>query len=165
VSAYEAKGWADFGVAVAGAGAALAGLLFVALSINLDRILAGYRLTARAGSTLILLGTPLLIALLLLIPDQSDLALGWELLVLGVAAGGTLITLNRPWLRAPEQHLFWWVAITAMPILLLTASAILAGVGTMTESLGGLYWLPVGVIAALVAALENAWVLLVEILR
>jgi modulator of FtsH protease len=35
----------------------------------------------------------------------------------------------------------------------------------MTESLGGLYWLPVGVIAALIAALENAWVLLVEILR
>jgi hypothetical protein len=165
VSAYEAQAWSDFGVAVAGAGAALAGLLFVALSINLDRILAGYRLTARAGSTLILLGTPLLIALLLLIPDQSDVALGWELVVLGVVAGGALVALNPPWLRAREQHLSWWVTLNAVPILLLSASTIIAGIGTMTESLGGLYWLPAGIIAALIAALENAWVLLVEILR
>jgi hypothetical protein len=164
VSAYEAQGWSDFGVAAAGAGAALAGLLFVALSINLDRILAGYRLTARAGSTLIMLSAPLVIALLLLIPGQSDVALGWELVVVGVAVGSGLAALNPPWLRAPEQHLPWWVAINAMPILLLTTSAIIAGIGTMTESLGGLYWLPVGVIAALIAALQNAWVL-VEILR
>jgi hypothetical protein len=54
------------------------GLLFVALPINLNRILAGYRLTARAGSTLIMLSAPLVIALLLLIPDQNDIALGWE---------------------------------------------------------------------------------------
>jgi drug/metabolite transporter (DMT)-like permease len=74
VSAYEAQGWSDFGVAVAGAGAALAGLLFVALPINMNRILAGYRLTARAGSTLIMLSAPLV----LLIPDQNDIALGWE---------------------------------------------------------------------------------------
>jgi hypothetical protein len=165
VSAYEAQDWSDFGVAVAGAGAALAGLLFVALSINLDRILAGYRLTARAGSTLIMLSAPLVIALLLLIPGQSEVALGWELVVTGVAVGSGLSALNPPWLRAPEQHLSWWIAINALPILLLTASAIIAGIGTMTESLGGLYWLPVGVIAALIAALENAWVLLVEILR
>jgi hypothetical protein len=165
VSAYEAKGWSDFGVAVAGAGAALAGLLFVALSINLDRILAGYRLTARAGSTLVLLATPLVIALLLLIPDQSDVALGVELVLLGVVAGGALAALNPPWRRAPEQHLFWWVITNGTPTVLLSASAIVAGIGTMTESLGGLYWLPVGVIVALLAALENAWVLLVEILR
>jgi len=165
VSAYEAKGWSDFGVAVAGAGAALAGLLFVALSINLDRILAGDRLTARAGSTLVLLTTPLVIALLLLIPGQSDVALGWELVLLGVAAGSALAALNPPWLRSPEQPLFWWVLTTATPTVLLSASAIVAGIGTMTESLGGLYWLPAGLIVALVAALENAWVLLVEILR
>lgn len=165
MSAYEAKGWSDFGVAVAGAGAALAGLLFVALSINLDRILAGDRLTARAGSTLVLLTTPLVIALLLLIPGQSDVALGWELVLLGVAAGSALAALNPPWLRSPEQPLFWWVLTTATPTVLLSASAIVAGIGTMTESLGGLYWLPAGLIVALVAALENAWVLLVEILR
>ena len=75
-SAYQAEAWADFGVAVAGAGAALAGLLFVALSINLERILAGHRVTARAGHTLMLLAAPLVIALLLLIPGQSESALG-----------------------------------------------------------------------------------------
>ena len=165
MSAYEAQGWSDFAVAVAGAGAALAGLLFVALSINLNRILAGYRLTARAGSTLTMLTAPLVIALLLLIPDQDDVALGWELVVVGVAVGSALAVLNPPWLRAPQQRLALWVVTIALPTLLLTSSAVIAGIGTMTESLGGLYWLPVGIIAALLAALENAWVLLGEILR
>ncbi len=35
----------------------------------------------------------------------------------------------------------------------------------MTETLGGLYWLPIGVIAAFLGALLNAWALLIEILR
>ena len=39
------------------------------------------------------------------------------------------------------------------------------GVGLLTESLGGLYWLPAAVAVGLLGGLTNAWVLLVEILR
>ncbi len=53
--AYEPAEWADFGVAVAGAAAALAGLLFVAVSLNLRDILALPQLPARAALTLGLL--------------------------------------------------------------------------------------------------------------
>ncbi len=55
---YEAARWADFAVGVAGATAALAGLLFVAVSVNIQRIMQFAYLPARAGQTLIMLITP-----------------------------------------------------------------------------------------------------------
>jgi modulator of FtsH protease len=42
---------------------------------------------------------------------------------------------------------------------------ILAGLTLLVEAGGGLYWLVAGVVFAIVAAVANAWVLLVEILR
>ena len=54
-AAYDPEQWHDLFVAVAGASAALLGLLFVAVSINLERILSYKGLPERALETLLLL--------------------------------------------------------------------------------------------------------------
>jgi len=47
--------WTNFAVALAGVAAVLAGLVFVALSVNLERILRVAGLPGRAGETVIVL--------------------------------------------------------------------------------------------------------------
>jgi modulator of FtsH protease len=165
VSAYETGAWSDFAVAVAGVGGVLAGLVFVAVSVNLESILQGQRLAGRAAHSLIMFFAPVLTSIFLLIPDQSRATLGIELIVTGAVLAPVLAVLNRPWGRPPEWTLGSWFLGNAVPSALLVISIIVAGIGLITETSGGLYWLPVGIIAALIGALVNTWVLLVEVRR
>ena len=80
-----ASEWTDPFVAAAGASAALTGLVFVAVSINIQEILRLPGVPDRALATLMLLLGAVVISLLPLIPDQSGTALGIELVVVGIA--------------------------------------------------------------------------------
>jgi hypothetical protein len=154
--------WSDFAVATAGAGAALAGLLFVALSINISSVLGSSHTTARALSALVLLASPVFLALALLVPWGST-TLGVVLVVLAVLVGVALaVMLPRP---IPEVPLAAWLLATVLPPAVLTLGTLLAGIGLLTGGLGGLVWLAPAVGSALFGGLVGAWVLLVEILR
>jgi len=85
--AYSAAEWESLFVAEAGASAALAGLLFVALSINLERILKGSGLPGRAGEAIVLLLTVLVVSTFGLVPGQSPRVLGAEVLGFGLLPG------------------------------------------------------------------------------
>ena len=79
--------WQTFADISGSAAAALAGLLFVSVSIRIDVIAPSRALRNRAAQTLVLFVSVLLVALCLAIPEQSREALGGELLALGALAG------------------------------------------------------------------------------
>src|ERR1700761_2260870 len=77
--------WHDLYVATAGAAAALTGLIFVGISINLQKILAYPPLVTRASLSLILLMSILVFSVLLLIPTGRTAVIGGIFSVLALA--------------------------------------------------------------------------------
>ena len=114
-TAYAADRWTDFGVGVAGAAAALAGLVFVAVSINLSEILKYRNLPGRAALTLTLFITPLFAGILLLVPGQARTALGLELLAAGVVIGGFELVINQRSGRSDQETVATWIAGPGLP--------------------------------------------------
>ena len=157
--------WNGYFTAQAGAFAALTGLVFVALSINLKHILTLPGVSGRAGEAIIVLVEPVLIALLGLTPHQSVHALGIELLVVSSAAWAfatAIIVRGWPALRARPLH------EAARRFLLVEVATLLVVVAGCLLAVGdpsGLYWQAAGTGTCLVVGIFDAWVLLIEILR
>jgi hypothetical protein len=83
MSGYDPHDWVEFGVAVAGAAAVLAGLVFVSVSINLEKVLEIHGLPGRAGESIVMFAGVLILSICLLMPGQSRTALGVHLRVPG----------------------------------------------------------------------------------
>jgi modulator of FtsH protease len=163
MSAYDAGQWTGFGLAVAVATAALTGLVLVAVSANVERILRFPALPRLTATTLVLFGSALLASLLVLVPGQTHRVLGTELLLLGILTA--LVTLPRLLLERPYEtrSTIWpWALSGVLPTLLTSLCLVLAGAGYSFQGLGGLYWLVGAVGAAIFGGLGNAWMLLVE---
>lgn len=156
--------WHDLFVALAGAAAALTGLIFVAVSINLEQILKYASLPARVIETLALLVGLLMLSVLMLVPGQAKVALGTEILVLGLVM---LAILLRVRLRVPRgaQDPLNWMLFPLIVVLAGTVPMVVAGISVLAGAGGGLYWLVAEIVLALTGAIANAWVLLIEIVR
>ncbi|HEX5929557.1 MAG TPA: hypothetical protein VFY48_09205 [Solirubrobacterales bacterium] len=165
MTAYDPAQWSDLFVATAGASAALAGLLFVAVSINLDRILGEAGLPDRALETVLLLLSVLLVSVVCLIPGQSSGALGTELLFLSLTIALVILRLPTLGFASGFTPPRTWVWSRWGVRLFGTVPFVAGGASVLLEAGGGLYWVAAGVVFALVGAVANAWVLLVEILR
>jgi hypothetical protein len=165
MSAYDAHAWAELGVAAAGAAAVLAGLVFVAVSINLERVLEVRGLPGRAGESIVMFVGAMLASLLLLVPGQSHKALGLELAVTGAVLATGLMLVVWPGLKHQAHHPLSWRITRIAAALAASVPVAIAGLSVLAEWGGGLYWLFAAVALALLAGIGNAWVLLVEVVR
>lgn len=160
------EAWADFFVAEVGAAAALAGLLVVAMSINIEKIMAMTTLPPRAAQTLIIIGASLVLASLGLFPGQPVAVFGWEAIAAGivVALTGALEVRAVFARRAASDPLFWSVYPLAL-VFVTAVPPLVGGILLVGGNETGLYWVAVGVIISFLTTLQGGWVLLVEILR
>jgi hypothetical protein len=161
----EIAAWEGFAVALAGASAVLAGLVFVAVTINIERILRLRGLPGRAGESVILFLGALCQCAFVLVPHQPVEALAIELIVSGVVVWALLSAIVLPTLRRPSRQPRSWHATRVVAVHLATVPVVLAGCSLLGWPPGGLYWLVGGVLFAIIIATANAWVLLVEVVR
>lgn len=162
---YDLSDWEPFFSAIIAAAAALTGLLFVAVSINLDRILKGAKyLPSRAAQTLAILLLVVASSALTLVP-QSTRLVGIEILIVAVPTLAiTVWTQIAHRRRNRNDPMLWtisWMTSTAVA----TVPCTVAGLSLTAGWGGGLYWLVPTALLGIGGAVYNAWVLLVEILR
>jgi hypothetical protein len=162
--------WHDFFLAQAGAAGVLTGLVFVGVSINLQKIVSDPNsgLVGRAAEALILLVAVLIASVLVLVPGQGAGLLGAGVLVVGLAAWGWIVAIQLPRLRAwgimrADLRVSFVLRVVLGQVATLTL--VIAGVAVLLVGPGGLYWLVASTVFSVLAALADAWVLLVEINR
>jgi hypothetical protein len=165
LSGYEPQEWVEFGVALAGAAAVLTGLVFVSVSINLEKVLEVHGLPGRAGESIVMFAGVLILSFALLMPGQSRTAVGIELVVGGALLAALLILIALPGLNKPTRQPLSWRITRIVLALAASVPVVVAGVSILAESGGGLYWLAAAFALALAAGIGNAWVLLVEVVR
>ena len=158
--------WHDFYVTMGTASASLIGLLFVALSINLDAVTGPSRddLRAFAEQAFSSFSLVLLIAVLFLIPTGGPSSIGVAYLVL--AAGGGARMLRRApvvWRALQQGRLGQPCSGGSSCPLPPSLACSLPGFGLVIGQPSALYWLVAVIIGLLMSAARSSWDLLLTV--
>lgn len=156
--------WSEFNVAMAGATAALAGLVIVAASVNIAEIVKSRTLTARLLAGIAALLLALAASAIGLVPDIDSRWYGG--LVVALAASAAVVQVHATHLIATDPEpgdrarpLKYVVGF--LPILAYVA----AGAMVWAAHPSGLYLAAAGSLLAIISAIVVSWVALVEVLR
>jgi hypothetical protein len=165
IDPYSIAEWRTLLSVQAEAAATLTGLVFVAVSINSDKIMAFPGLPGRAGESILQFLEVFFISSVVLVPQQRVKILAMEILLISVIAWVTLVVVQVRYLRVRAGHPWWWFGLRATLGQLATLPLILAGLMLFVGQTHALYWLVPGFVFCFAAAVISAWVLLIEILR
>jgi len=157
--------WQTFFAVQAGAAATLTGLVFVAASINLSKILTVPGLPGRVAESTLQFLQVFFVSSAMLIPPHSLTVLGWETMFVAVLAwcGQLISQIRYVRFRAghPRKWLMHRIITTNIASLPLFASAVFLLLGNPI----GLHLVVAGFFFSFVSGIMGAWVLLIEILR
>jgi hypothetical protein len=159
------EGWTEFNVAMVGATAALAGLLIVAMSVNIGEITKSATLPPRAASSIATLVLAIVAGALGLMPGQPPFGYGVEVLVATLVASVFTVHAIRMISRQatlPPAYRFAQGVAGLVPIAAFLVGGVLLLVGSVPA---GLVAVGLGSVLAVVFAIIMAWVVLVEVLR
>ena len=158
--------WHDFYITVGTASASLIGLLFVALSINIEAITGESRVELRAFAEQAFssFATVLVIAAVFLIPSRDPGSMGVAYVLLGGLGEARMLrrapaiwpSVRRGGLR---EVAFWRLVLPATALLGLVA----VGFGMLAGEPSSLYWLVAVILGLLMSAARSSWDLLVRV--
>ena len=161
----DVSDWSSFAVTVGTASGALTGLLFVAVSVNAERISRRPALRATAAKTLVLFASALFVAVVLVVPGQVRWVLAVELIVLGLIVGTAMALVGR---SAPADADVDVARLTraldrTSPNLVTSVLITVACVTFLVRFGGGLYWLVPAVLLAFLGGGANTWLFLTRL--
>lgn len=160
----QLEAWGDFNVAMAGATAALAGLVIVAASVNIAEIVRAYSITARLAAAIATLVLALTASGLGLVPNISGPWYGGILIAATLVAtvfqvhAARVVIANRD---HRNRIRFLKGTVGGLPLI----AYFVAGILLVTEHPAGLPLAAAGCLAAIALAIVISWVALVEVLR
>jgi len=159
---YRADQWHDFFLMVGGGAAALTGLVFVAMSLNLDVVARDATHRYRAIGTLSGFTAAFMICALSLLGGQDHRAVGAEWLVVSTVAGAIYVYGYVQAIRVGES------AVGLRPHRLIGGTAsyvaqIIGAIVLIAGHIAGLYLASISLIAYFAFMISGAWLLLIGI--
>lgn len=155
--------WSNFFLAQVGASAALTGLLFVALSINVRKITSNKPLLHKALISLLLLFIVLVVSSLTLIPLSTVHYLGIGVFILGGISWFVVTTLHTQARKTLTKKYLRYYIRDIILNQLATVPFLVAGILFFMNNEIGYYWLVPGILFSILSAGVTSWILLIEI--
>jgi modulator of FtsH protease len=145
--------------------ATLTGLVFVAISINLMKIIVFPGLPSRAAESILQFLQVFFICTAAMVPGQSSTPIGTEILCIALFSWVMQLIAQVRYARLNTGHPKLWLIIRLTQTQLASLPFFVAVACIFMGARSGLYWLVLGFVFSFIAGVANAWVLLVEVVR